>query len=319
MKLLRALVILASPILLSGCFLAPGQFTSSLDIRKDGTFTFAYTGEIAVINPDGMMGREKPKVWSEKMGNCFKSGRTYLDEYMITDMSPAEDGAATEANDGVMQADKAEPSPDYKPDPDSEARPCTPAELAKLKKEFDESQKSRADRQKRDSEQMAAVFGLSTNDDEAARKVAASLLKYQGWKAATYKGKGVYQVDYRITGRVGHDFIFPIFPQGDMMIPFISMRTRADGAVMVSAPGYSGGGFKGLANRMKMLGASSNDMKGMPETNAITKGTFTLTTDGNVVTNNTEDGPAAGTTGQSLKWDVNNDSEKIPEALIRLR
>jgi hypothetical protein len=166
---------------------------------------------------------------------------------------------------------------------------------------------------------MAAVFGLSPNDDEAARKVAANLLKYEGWKSATYKGKGVYQVDYRITGRVGHDFVFPVFPQGDMMIPFISMRTRADGAVMVSAPGYSGGGFKGLANRMKMLGASSGDLKGMPETSVVTKGTFTLTTNGNPVTNNTEDGPVAGTTGQTLKWDVNNDSEKIPEALIRLR
>jgi hypothetical protein len=314
----RGILSVLFALLLSGCFLAPGQFTSSLDIRKDGTFTFAYTGEIAVINPDGMMGREKPKVWSEKMGNCFKSGRTYLDEYIITDDDITKDGTVIErasdaAKDGVMDGS------DTAPDPDSVARPCTPAELAKLKKEFDESQKSRAERQKRDSEQMAAVFGLSTNDDEAARKVAASLLKYQGWKAATYKGKGVYQVDYRITGRVGHDFVFPIFPQGDLMIPFISMRTRADGAVMVAAPGYSGGGFKGMANRMKMLGASSNDLKGMPETSTITKGTFTLTTDGTPVTNNTEDGPVAGTAGQTLKWDISNDSEKIPEALIRLR
>ncbi|MDD3799600.1 MAG: hypothetical protein PHE36_10535 [Novosphingobium sp.] len=35
--------------LLSACFVTPGHFTSSLDIRKDGHFTFAYRGEIFML------------------------------------------------------------------------------------------------------------------------------------------------------------------------------------------------------------------------------------------------------------------------------
>lgn len=35
-------------ILLSGCFLSPGQFEAALDIRESGTFSFTYDGEIVV-------------------------------------------------------------------------------------------------------------------------------------------------------------------------------------------------------------------------------------------------------------------------------
>ena len=37
------------PLLLSGCFLSPGTFTSTLDLRRDGSFTFTYQGEIYMM------------------------------------------------------------------------------------------------------------------------------------------------------------------------------------------------------------------------------------------------------------------------------
>jgi hypothetical protein len=37
-----------------------------------------------------------------------------------------------------------------------------------------------------------------------------------------------------------------------------------------------------------------------------------------VLTNNSEDGPAANRAGHAVHWDVRPDSTKIPEALIRL-
>lgn len=45
----RTVVVALLGIALSACLLAPGRFTSDLDIRKDGRFTFTYTGEIHVL------------------------------------------------------------------------------------------------------------------------------------------------------------------------------------------------------------------------------------------------------------------------------
>ena len=329
-------------LLLSGCFLVPGEFVSNLDIRKDGSFTFAYKGQIVFALPDdfGPGGSSAPKTWSPGMAKCYQSGRTYFDEYgsaddmpaatategvvkegVVKDAAEAAAGAAAEAAQaagGVMTMGPPETS--SAPDPDSIERACKPAETAKLKKEFDDAQAERVARKKKESEQMAAVFGLGPNDDAGNRKIAAELTKYAGWKSVTYAGKGIYNVDYQLTGKAGHDFIFPVFPKGDIMIPFVTMRPRGDGTVFVSATALSGGGFKGLSARMAMLGAAGGSGRGdFPKTSTMTKGTFTITTDGVPLTNNTDDGPVAGTTGQMLTWAIDNNSDKIPEALIRLR
>jgi hypothetical protein len=48
------------------------------------------------------------------------------------------------------------------------------------------------------------------------------------------------------------------------------------------------------------------------------QGRFTIVTDGEILTNNSEDGAAPHAIGRQLHWDVNSSSSKIPEALIRL-
>ncbi len=307
-------------LLLSGCFLVPGEFVSNLDLRKDGTFTFAYKGQIVFALPDDMAGggRSAPKIWSDSMAKCYVSGRTYYDEYGET--TSATTAAVMPAIEGTTKEAAEEGGAKIEaPDPDSTERPCKPAERAKLKAEFDTAEAERAARKKKESAEMAAVFGLGPNDDAGNRKIAAELSKYAGWRSVTYEGKGIYNVDYQLTGKVGHDFIFPVFPQGDIMIPFVTMRPRSDGTAFISAPALSGGGFKGLSTRMKMLGAAGASRNEFPQTSVKTSGTFTITTDGVPLTNNTEDGPMAGTAGQTLTWTIDNNSEKIPEALIRLR
>lgn len=300
MKPVRALLVLVMPLLLSGCFLIPGLFTSTLDLRKDGAFTFTYKGQIVFASPDDLDGKSQPKMWSEKMAKCYTTGRTYLDEYAVE----------MESTVDVMSADETS---------DEKPRKCTATELATLKKEFDDNQSATAARKKKEAAEMAQVFGLGPTDDELSRKIAANLMKYEGWKSVIYRGKGVYDVDYQLSGRIGHDFIFPIFPQGDILIPFVTVRGREAGSVFISAPALAGGGFKGLAARAKMLGAVGAGSEKMPQTSVVTKGRFTVTTEGAVLTNNTADGPVAGTAGQTLVWDIDNSSEKIPEALIKLR
>ena len=49
------------------------------------------------------------------------------------------------------------------------------------------------------------------------------------------------------------------------------------------------------------------------------QGRFTIITDGEVLTNNSEDGAAPHAVGRQVRWDVGSGSTKIPEALIRLQ
>jgi ABC-type uncharacterized transport system auxiliary subunit len=46
----------ALSLLLAACFVTPGKFDAALDLRKGGTFSFSYKGEIFVLGlsrPDG--------------------------------------------------------------------------------------------------------------------------------------------------------------------------------------------------------------------------------------------------------------------------
>jgi hypothetical protein len=283
--LLRLMAILLLPLALTSCFLIPGAFTSNLDLRKDGNFTFAYQGEIIFQSPDEMMKDSKAVVWTDDKASCT----------------------------GPVQGEKQSGDEEVTSD---ESRPCTKAEMAEKKKEWEAEQKAAADKKLKDSQQFAALFGYSPVDDAANQKFAAQLMKYDGWKSVVYKGKGVFLVDYQIGGKLGYDFIFPTFPQGDFIIPFVQLRKRDQGSVAVSAPALIGGGLRGMAAKMRALGA--------PETNDVpqstrTKGTLTVTTDGEILTNNTENGPAKVPAGRALSWSIDSSSEKVPEALVRLR
>lgn len=285
-SVLRLFAIMILPLVLTSCFLVPGAFTSNVDLRKDGTFAFAYTGEIIFQTPDEVMKDSKSDVWSDDKASCYGP---------VPGAKPPAEGEETSSD---------------------ENRACTKAEVAEKRKDWEDVQKAAAGRKLKESQQFAALFGYNPSDDAANQKFAAQLMKHEGWKSVVYKGKGVFQVDYRISGKLAYDFIFPTFPQGDFIIPFVQLRKRDQGSVAVTAPALIGGGMRGLAAKMKMMGA--------PETNDIpqstrTKGVFTVTTDGDILTNNTEDGPAKVPAGRALSWSIDSSSEKVPEALIRVQ
>ncbi len=56
-KLLRAALVLVAPLVLWGCVLTPGKFVSSLTVKADRTFAFAYKGEVIALEaPTSMKG-----------------------------------------------------------------------------------------------------------------------------------------------------------------------------------------------------------------------------------------------------------------------
>ena len=183
-------------------------------------------------------------------------------------------------------------------------RPCTKTEI--------DEQKGTYEKKRKDSEGMAKLFGLPGLDDASNRAFAAKLTKYAGWRSVMYRGSGVFDVDYHFEGRATQDFLFPALPDNDLLVPFVALRRRADGSVLVTAPAFTGG-----------AGPMAARMGGMPEgakTDMVShaQGRFTVITDGEILTNNSEDGASPHPLGRQVHWDVGPASNKIPETLIRL-
>jgi hypothetical protein len=280
----KRLMLIGATLLLTGCLWGPGKFTSDLTLRKDGTFTLDYKGEIVLAMPTN---DNKAVPWKDTMARCHKSG--------ATEIQP-------ESQVGGLSDD----------DP---VRPCTTAEIAKLRSQYETEFARKAAEDRKQNEQMAKAFGLPGLDDESNRAFAARLTKYAGWRSVVYRGNGVYDVDYHFEGKATQDFIFPAIPDDDLIIPFIAIRRRADGSVYVTAPALTGGAGP-LAARAGEA-ATSAAPGGPPPSRA--QGRFTIMTDGEILTNNSEDGPSAAPIGRQLHWDVDATSKKIPETLIRLQ
>jgi hypothetical protein len=183
-------------------------------------------------------------------------------------------------------------------------RPCTKTEIADQREAYEKKRK--------DSEEMAKAFGLPGLDDDSSRAFASKLMKFTGWRSVTYRGKGVFDVDYHLEGRTTQDFLFPALPDNNLLIPFVAIRRRADGSVLVTAPAFTGGAGPLSAGAGAMGGDSKNGFVSRAQ------GRFTIKTDGEILTNNSEDGAAADPIGKQLHWDVGPASNKIPETLIRL-
>ncbi len=331
-RLMATLAALTMPLTLGSCFITPGHFESTLDLRRDGTFSFAYKGEIVFQSPEALM----------KMGESADDGMWKGDKavcYKESDAGAAMDAAADAASNGSdkgkapgtggkgatasekTSSAKAEAAPtDDSTDAavvDEGTRPCTPKEIAEQKKDWEDAKRAREDKAKKDAAQFGAIFGYTPGDDAANQKLATTIMRYEGWKSVIYKGDGVFAVDYELGGRLDHDFVFPLLPQSDLVFPFVVVKRQTDGAARVAAPALIGGGIKALAARMRGIGAAITG-KDVP-TSARTKGSFALTTDGEILTNNTEDGATKVPTGLQLLWTIGPDSEKVPEALVNLR
>ena len=282
----RRIFAAAAALLLTGCLWGPGKFASDLTVRKDGSFVLDYKGEIVLqLPPDA---DAKPDPWRAAMARCHRSGATE-----VLPVIAAPPGS---------EADQADP-----------VRPCTPAEFAKLKSQYEADAIEKAASKRKEAEETAKIFGIPGLDDESNRAFAAKLMKFEGWRSVTYRGKGVFDVDYHFEGRATQDFMFPMLPDNDLLIPFIAIRHRKDGSVLVTAPAMTGGSGP-IAARAGQAAAQSKDG---PVSRA--QGRLTVITNGEILTNNSEDGAAAHPLGRQIHWDVGPGSTKIPETLIKLQ
>jgi len=280
-KFIAAGAVAAALLALAACTLVPGRFVSDLALRRDGTFTFHYKGEIIL---------------------------TALSQGSKSDLK--------------TEVEKFTPAP-CKNETTGNDRACTAAEIADQRREWagtqDETKATKAEQDKQGRAALQAMMGgINPEDPQAAQEFANRLARQQGWTSVVNKGAGVFEVDYSIAGRLDRDFTFPVIERLPAVIPFVTVIRRNDGTVRIDAPGFSpsGGspqmpGFPG----MPATGAA----KGKSGPPAL-DGRFTLHTDGEVMANNTDEGPLAdpASNGQRLQWKVSPTTSAPPTALIRL-
>ena len=206
-------------------------------------------------------------------------------------------------------------------DEDFEKRECTLAEVNEQRAEWDAGASAReAERKKKAAEMKAMLGGIDPSNPEAAQELADKLERQRGWEDVTYLGDGLFDVDFRISGRMSHDFAFPMIEKMPMANMFVTVMLRDDNQLRVDAPGFAaqGGGnpmqgmMAGMAGLARMSGENGKDMGKI----AVPEGTFTIVTDGRILANNTNEGPQASSHGQSLVWEISPRTEQAPTALI---
>lgn len=159
-------------------------------------------------------------------------------------------------------------------------------------------------------------FGDTQGEVAQLNALAEALAKEYGFRSVRYVGNRKLAIDYAITGRLDHGFIFPFNPDAEVLIPFIAIELRGKDRVRIRAPGY--------ANEQSMA-ASLGGLGGMPAMGAdaaassALDGTFTLTTNAAIVSQNQEDGaqdqPGGG---RKIVWRANPQTREAPMAVLAL-
>lgn len=280
-----AALAIATTLALSACIVSPGTFTSTLDLRRDGTFTFTYDGQIYLLA-------------LSKLAEMAHEADTPDEEFIE---QPCYD------------------------DENFEERACTEEETAEQRQNWEDRAASKKKDAEREAETMRAMLGgIDPADPDAAEELVQRLRRQEGWKRVDYKGDGLFEVQFALTSRMGHDFTFPTFERFPMSNAFVVANLRQGNVVRIDAPGFAiqGGsnpmqgmmtGMAGVLDAAASKGSESSDTE-MP----TMEGTFRIITDGKILANNTDEGPQADPAGQVLEWTISRRTQSPPTALIEL-
>lgn len=175
--------------------------------------------------------------------------------------------------------------------------------------------------QDKDSEEKAdgdaakpAGKGLTEDDEVKLRAMAEALSKEAGYKSVVYRGKGKFDIDYAIAGRLDHAFVFPFNTDAEVVFPFLVVEMRKDGLVRVKAPGFANDKSSGAAAAPNTLGSPSS-----VDASKYLDGVFTIDTDAEIVSQNTDEGAKPIGKRKTLSWRATPLTKDAPTAVFRLR
>lgn len=163
-----------------------------------------------------------------------------------------------------------------------------------------------------DADKKAEEDQAETSDAKF-RAMAESLSKEAGYRSVVYRGKGKFDIDYAITGRLDHAFLYPFNTDAEAVFPFIAVEVRQGGLVRVKAPGFANSKSDAMSGAGGGLGSSTG-----PDAAKYLDGVFTIDTDAEIVSQNTEEGAKAAGKRKTLSWRATPLSKDAPTAVFRL-
>jgi hypothetical protein len=261
-----ALAMLA-PLVLVGCAFSPGKFTSTLTILADRSFTFSYQGEVIAVDIAGEM--------AKGMGDAFKDSGTSDDDATGNTMSYERTGWQEDEDTAGDAAESAAGSDVMDNATGDATGGMVDADAADKKAE----------------------------NEAKFKAIGEALTKEAGYRSVSYKGDGVFVVDYHISGKLTHGFMWPFNVDAEVIFPFVVIELRGKDAVRVKAPAF---------------GDNDSPAKGKMDDKSKLDGTFTLVTDGEIVSQNNEDGATSAGGRKSVTWKATPLSKDAPMAVVRI-
>lgn len=267
-------------LVLTGCFVSPGKFTSELVLEDDGAFSFTYDGEIFFL---GLSDLAQMEAAAEE----FEPEECYTDEYDVRDCTESE---------------LAEQRAEW--DAGAEER------IAKARKEAEDMANMMGGIDPTDPEAAAKLRELLLRHKGWERVE----IKGNGVFDVRYSATGNLSHDFSfpvIEGfPAGTTFVEVILRDENTVRINAPGYSAQDDANPMSA---MMGGMMGLAS----LGSLSGNDDKMPEMPSM-EGTFTIVTSGTIRANNTDEGSTKSPRGEVLTWEVDGSTQSAPTALIKL-
>lgn len=155
-----------------------------------------------------------------------------------------------------------------------------------------------------DISKPAAPAAESAKSIAEAKAVAEALSKEVGYRSVEYLGKNKFRVDYSMTGKLDRSFVYPVNMDAKSIIPWIAVEVRKDRTARIMAIAFGD-------QDMDMGSAAKPDSQPKER-----DGTFTFTTDAELVMQNNEEGMAPGP-GKKVVWKVTPASKTVPTAVVR--
>ena len=319
---LRAIATLVgAALMLTGCMLVPGKFTSEMELYRDGRFTYRYNGEIYLMAMSQLA--QAGAMFGTEGESEFIAQPCYVDY----DADAAEDAETIEET-SLFPGDSDEIDMLDDDDGDDEPlkeRDCTEEELAEQREEYEAGAKERQKRAEQQAQMMNLFFGgLDPSDPEAADELVKRLERQRGWKKVEHLGDGKFNVEFELSGSMSHDFVFPTFERFPMNNFLLTAAVREPNTVRIDAPGFAvqggegpmGGMMSGMVGVMQAFG--DDEGRELAETIPELNGTFAIITDGRILANNTDEGPSEIDGKQRIEWVITPRTRTAPMALIGL-
>lgn len=189
---------------------------------------------------------------------------------------------------------------------------CSADKIAEQRAEYEAQQRQSAEA----AAEIEELIGFNPFDKAANEKIAKDMMQVRGWNRVLYRGQGVFDVDYEISGNLDRDYIFPVLPQAQLVMPFVAIKRGRSGTIEISAPGLVGGRAQNIVAGQ----VAAENMHEMALFGRI-NGTFRLTTDAEQSTYNGK--PAGKQPVQAIEWKIEagrygSDQSLVPSAQIIL-